>query len=114
VPSPPDPDTVRCPTCRAVQPWSDSCRRCQSDLRMLREFASAYHRVRRSCLAHLRDGAPRAAWTDARACHALAPSDESLRLLAVVALLRGDPATAVALASRGGPGEGPSVPGTRP
>ena len=99
-PPPPDPDTVRCPTCRASQPWSDSCRRCQSDLRLLRAFAASYHRLRRSSLRSLRAGDPRAARVAARACMALSPSPDALRLLAVSSLLLGDPDTALALARR--------------
>ena len=98
-------DLVRCPTCRAVQEWSDACRRCRSDLRLLREFASAYRRDRRACLEALRSGRPGAAWPLARRCQALRGDAESLRLLAVVALCRGDWATAAALARRA-PGAG--------
>jgi hypothetical protein len=92
--------TVRCPTCRTVQAWSDTCRRCKSDLRLLREFASAYERSRRACLDHLRAGRPRAARRAASRFHALAASDESLRLLAVTTLVCGDHPTALALARR--------------
>ena len=97
-PLPPDPDTVRCPTCRASQPWSDSCRRCQSDLRLLRCFASSYHRLRRSSLQSIRSGDPRSARLAARACLDLCPSDDALRLLAVCSLLEGNPDTALSLA----------------
>ena len=96
----PDPEAVRCPTCRAAQPWSDACRRCGSDLRLLREFAEAYRRRRLACLRSLRSGDLRAAWRAARDGHALSASAESRRLKAVAALLLGDPATAVALARR--------------
>jgi hypothetical protein len=83
---PPDPTTVRCPTCRASQDWSETCRRCRSDLRLLREFAEGYHRARRDCLHHLQAGRHRAARAAALRCHALAPSAESLRLLAIASL----------------------------
>ena len=99
-PDRPDPASVRCPTCGAVQPWSDSCRRCRSDLRLLGEFASAYDRLRRDCLRSLRLGDARAALESARSCAALCPSAESHRLLAVSALLLRDPETTLALARR--------------
>jgi hypothetical protein len=98
---------VRCPTCRAVQEWSDACRRCKCDLRLLRALAGAYHRARRACLRHLSDGHPDAAWRAAGRCRALSPSEESLRLMAVSALLRGDHAAAAALARSLLPPQGP-------
>ena len=103
---PPDPagsawDTVRCPTCRAVQEWSDTCRRCRSDLRLLRASAASYRRSRRACLEQLQSGTAPAALPAARLCHALGADPESRRLLVVSALLAGDWATAAALGSRG-------------
>ena len=95
---PPDPATVRCPTCRAEQPWSDACRRCRCDLRLLLAAAASYHRARRACLLHLRAGRPRAARLAAESCRALAATAESRRLLAVAALLSGDWAAAADLA----------------
>jgi hypothetical protein len=89
---------VRCPTCRAEQEWSDTCRRCKSDLRLLRAFAAAYGQSRRACLAHLRQGQGRAAMVAARRCYALRPDTESRRLLALAALECGDWETAAALA----------------
>jgi hypothetical protein len=93
-------ETVRCPTCRAVQEWSDTCRRCKSDLRLLRAFAAAYHDSRRTCLEQLRSGPALAALPAARRCHALGADPESRRLLALAAFRAGDWATAAALASR--------------
>ena len=97
-PETPDPARVRCPTCRASQVWSATCRRCRSDLRLLAEFATGYDRSHRACLRHLRDDHPHAAFKEAQRCHAMAPSSDSLRLLAVAALKLGDWATAAALA----------------
>lgn len=96
-PDPIDPETVRCPTCRASQPWSDACRRCKSDLRLLREFAEAYEHARRECLDHLRLGHLREARDAARRCLELSPDAGSRRLLALVALLSGDWPAAVSL-----------------
>jgi hypothetical protein len=93
-----DPANVRCPTCRANQPWSDTCRRCKSDLRLLREFAGAYENERRACLAGLRDGRPREAELAARRCLNISPGAEGLRLLALAALQAGDWARAADLA----------------
>jgi hypothetical protein len=101
--SPPDNDprdaaTVRCPTCRADQEWSDTCRRCRCDLRLLREFAASCVESRRHCLAYLRAGRPRLALHAARRYRELSGSDEALRLAAVAALLAGDLAEAATLA----------------
>jgi hypothetical protein len=92
------PDRVHCPTCRAEQEWSDTCRRCKSDLRLLRTFAAAYQQSRRACLESLRQGHGRAALAAARRCHQLRPDIESRRLLALAALECGDWETAAALA----------------
>jgi hypothetical protein len=91
-------ERVRCPTCRAEQEWSDTCRRCKSDLRLLRAFAAAYQRSRSACLEHLRQGEGRAAMAAARRCYELRPDAESRRLLALAALECGDWATATAVA----------------
>jgi hypothetical protein len=102
----PDMETMTCPTCRAAQPWADACRRCRSDLRLLREAAAVYGRDRLACLAHLRAGRPRAALLAARRCHDLSPGPDSRRLLAVASLLADDRPAAVALARDAGR-EGP-------
>ncbi len=92
------PNTVRCPTCRAVQEWSDTCRRCKSDLRLLREVAVASERHRRLCLEQLRARFSLAAQLSAERVHALRADDESRRLLALTALHCGDWVAAQALA----------------
>ena len=94
---PPDPLTVRCPTCRASQEWSDACRRCRSDLRLLRSFATSYAQARRDCLRHLGAGRLAAASHLAHRCHLLAPSAETRRLLATTALRLRDWPVAVEL-----------------
>ncbi len=93
-------DQVRCPTCRALQSWSDTCRRCRSDLRLLREVHEAYQQTRSLCLARLRAGRFRAALELARRCRDLVPSAESDRLLAVCSLRLGDWPAAVSLGRR--------------
>lgn len=91
---------VRCPTCQALQEWSQVCRRCKSDLRLLLAFAEGYERSRRACLEATRSGDPRAASHHARLCHALHPDAYSRRLLALAALLQGDWPAAATLASQ--------------
>jgi hypothetical protein len=90
--------TVRCPTCRALQEWSDTCRRCKCDLRLLRAAADSRDRHRRRALRSLRDGRPAEALRHARHLRRLLPDADSACLLAACALLCGDWATAVALA----------------
>ncbi|MDR3638174.1 MAG: hypothetical protein P4L84_30500 [Isosphaeraceae bacterium] len=97
--------TVRCPTCRAVQEWADTCRRCKSDLRLLYAFAAAYERNRHACLEQLRAGNACAAWEAAGRCYAVRPGMESRRLLALAALARGDWVTAAAFARASSAGE---------
>ena len=89
-PSPIDPETVRCPNCRASQPWSDICRRCKSDLRLLREFAEGYERARLECLDHLQHGRLSEAHAAASRCLELSPDAGSRHLMALVALRAGD------------------------
>ena len=92
--------TVRCPTCKVVQGWSDVCRRCKSDLRLLRDFAGAWARSRMACLEHLRSGRHREAWVAARRWHEISGDAESRRMLALAALRCGDWETAATLARR--------------
>lgn len=87
----PRPDEeLKCPTCGALQAWADACRRCKSDLRMLRAALEAYRDHRRAGLEALNHGRLEAALRHARCCHELRPGPESRRLLAVCQLLRGD------------------------
>lgn len=82
-------ETMRCPTCRAVQPWSDTCRRCKSDLRLLRELAGEYSALRGHCLLNLRQNRIGAAVELARRCLVLRDDADTRRLLAVCELLNG-------------------------
>ena len=92
------PPTLRCPTCRAQQEWSDACRRCKCDLQLLRAADRAYRQSQAECLTELRANRPRSAMACARECERLRPGDESRKLLAVCALVAGDWATALSLA----------------
>jgi hypothetical protein len=83
-------EALRCPTCGARQGWSDACRRCKSDLRLLGDALKDYERHRRSGLLDLDAGRLDTALRHARRCHQLRPGPESRRLLAVCQLLRGD------------------------
>jgi hypothetical protein len=91
------PDELRCPTCGARQGLTDTCRRCKSDLRLLRLAIEAYERHRRESLHFLAAGQPELAVSHARRCHELEPGADSSRLLAVCQLLRGDWLEALAL-----------------
>jgi hypothetical protein len=82
-----NPTSLRCPTCRAEQPWSDICRRCKSDLRLLREVAAEYAAIRMLCLIKLNRNQVVAALEQARQCVALCADADSRRLLAVCELL---------------------------
>ena len=92
-------NSVRCPTCGARQEWSDVCRRCKADLRLLRRAAAAYLRSRNRCLIAWRQGRVDAARRHARDCFRLSPRDESRRLLALCALLENDWPAAAAWAA---------------
>jgi hypothetical protein len=81
---------LKCPTCGAQQGWTDTCRRCKSDLRLLREALTSYEQHRRSTLRALDAGRLESALRHARRCQELRPSPASHRLLAVCQLLRGD------------------------
>jgi hypothetical protein len=79
-----------CPVCRAAQAWSDSCRRCRCDLRLLRQADEARRRARQQALQHLRAGRWADAERAARAYHDIQPGADSRRLLAVCCLLGGE------------------------
>ena len=91
-------ESLRCPTCKAKQEWSDTCRRCKCDLSLLHGVARARRESRRRCLWCLRTGQLSKALQHARRCHALGPDEPSSRLLAVCHLLAGDWLKAVAAA----------------
>ena len=93
-----DAEQLRCPTCRATQEWSDTCRRCRSDLRLLRAFEDEYRDRRARCFSELRARNFQAALDNAYACVQLRANAESLELLAVCALFGGDWETALKLA----------------
>jgi hypothetical protein len=81
---------LKCPTCGAQQGWTDTCRRCKSDLRLLREALADYEQHRRFTLCDLEAGRLESAVRHARRCQELRPGPESQRLLAVCQLLCGD------------------------
>ena len=91
---------LRCPTCGARQGWSDVCRRCKSDLRLLGDALKEYERHRRSSLLDIEAGRLETALGHARRCHELQPGPESDRLLAICQLLRGDWSDALRIAQR--------------
>lgn len=91
--------TLCCPTCRARQEWTDQCRRCRSDLRLLRRVAGHCRHARAQALSALDEGRWFEALAHARRAFALNPQPESRRLLAVCYLLADRPAEALALAA---------------
>jgi hypothetical protein len=92
--------TMRCPTCRASQARSDTCRRCKSDLRLLRAVAEQHAALRGQCLRNLRHNRVAVALELARKCFALRDDADTRRLLAVCELLNGNWASAQAHAVR--------------
>jgi hypothetical protein len=93
-------DTMRCPTCRANQPWSDTCRRCKCDLSLVHQMLRHRRTLHRACLNHLRRGNVDNAIQAARQIHQLMASATSRRLLAVCSAIGGDLATAVRIAEQ--------------
>ena len=94
-------EEMRCPTCGARQPdWTDTCRRCKSDLSLLHAALASYEQHWHAALVHLNSGRPDAALHHARLCHQLRPGQETHRLMAVCQLLRGDWEEALELARR--------------
>jgi hypothetical protein len=91
-------NTVRCPTCRAQQVWSETCRRCKCDLRLLYEAEQSYRNSRTRCLNALHAGRADAAMVEAQVCLRIRPDEEARKLLAVSALMTGDWPTAIKLA----------------
>lgn len=92
--------TMRCPTCRAEQEWSDTCRRCGSDLKLLRAIDEASQRLRNRVLGHLSVGHYGEALRSAEHLVVLRRDAESERLRAVCLLLSGHPAQARDVATR--------------
>jgi hypothetical protein len=90
----------RCPTCRAAQELTDTCRRCKCDLRLARETLRLYQEARGRCLVALRSGKPAEALVYACDCERLLPAADAWRLAAVCALCAGDWPAALAAARR--------------
>jgi hypothetical protein len=81
---------MRCPTCGAQQAWTDRCRRCKCDLRLLRAAVEAYEHNRELCLFYLDDDDPQSAFQHAQTCHQLRPNPETHQLLALCYFLADD------------------------
>jgi hypothetical protein len=86
----PQEDTLVCPVCRAAQAWCETCRRCRCDLGLLYRAEQARRSALQAALRNLRDGRWAEALGCAQASHALRPTADSRRLLAVCCLLGGD------------------------
>ncbi len=100
-------DQVRCPTCRAVQDRTDTCRRCRCDLGLLNKVHGIHEIHRRTCLLELKNGRLDRALGHALSCHVLEPGDDSKRLLALCALSRQEWSTALQLAQAAVDASGP-------
>ena len=81
-----DPEMV-CPTCNARQTWSDECRRCKTDLSLLRRIWRTAEAQRQQCLRALAAGRPRQAQHHARRYAAYVGHAEASRLVHVCTLL---------------------------
>lgn len=79
-------DKVRCPNCRAVQDWSDTCRRCKSDLTLLWSVKLSADESRRLCLLALDEDRPYEALEHARQCFRVTADQNTARLMAVCSL----------------------------
>ena len=84
-----DRNEMRCPVCRADQPWSGTCRRCGADLSLLQAVARDGKRARQQALDALRAGNMALAWRWAQQAHTVHPDEASRRLLAAVRLATG-------------------------
>jgi hypothetical protein len=83
-------EDLRCPTCGARQAWADTCRRCKSDLRLLRLAYDAYARHRRASVQDLDAGRLDSALRHALKCQELRPRPQARQLVAVCQLMCGD------------------------
>ena len=83
-------ESLKCPTCGAEQVPSDTCRRCGSDLALMVTLIRENHRLRRRCLALLRQRRLLLASRLAQRCWELSSGASNARLLATCDLLRGD------------------------
>ncbi|MBI3461591.1 MAG: hypothetical protein HY000_00815 [Planctomycetes bacterium] len=97
----PDERMFRCPTCGAVQPWSDDCRRCRCDLGLLHATVQAADALHQQALHLILSGRLDDALQAARQSWELDPSTRSRRLLAVCALLNRQWQSAVQAAVEG-------------
>jgi len=93
-------ESLNCPTCGALQQWSDECRRCKCDLSLLRDIWREGQLAKGNCLSHLRAGNIRCALRAAQRSAAMVPDDDTKRLLAVCHLLLSDWSSALALIDR--------------
>lgn len=93
-------EAFRCPTCRASQELTDTCRRCKSDLRLVRDTLGSYRAHHAAALSAFHTDQPAAALRHARACVKLRPNSESFKLMALLSLWWGDWPAAAAAARR--------------
>jgi hypothetical protein len=85
---------MRCPVCRADDNQTEQCRRCKADLTLLVRLERQRAARLVSAERHAGRGEAEACLTDAQSAHALRVDGESLRLIALAALLKRDFAAA--------------------
>jgi hypothetical protein len=85
---------MRCPVCKAENNQGPQCRRCRADLTLLFALEGGRARALSSARQHLAEGRPAQAHAEAGRADRLRRDGESLRLLAVSALLDRDFRTA--------------------
>ena len=78
---------MTCPTCNARQVWSDECRRCKTDLSLLRQIWQTAEAERRQCLRELAAGQPHLALRHAHRYAAYVGRAQASRLVRVCSLL---------------------------
>ncbi len=100
--TPAEPSLV-CPTCGARQVPADTCRRCQSDLRMVLAVREQHDELRRRCLALLATRRLKRATALAQQSLELSCDDGSARLLATSYLLQGNFPAALLVYAQFGP-----------
>ena len=87
---------LACPTCGAAEQTGDACRRCRSDLRLLRRLEADRAAELRTLARALAAGQWSDALLAAQYVHTLRQDDLSFRLLGVCQLLSGQLETASA------------------
>lgn len=81
---------MRCPVCKADNPWDTQCRRCKADLSLLFALEEQRHRTLAEARRCLRRGEWQTALEHAQTANRLRSDEDSRQLLAMVYLLGRD------------------------